>query len=85
VPDGREALKEFMASFLKEHPDLSAHIVRSVAEEDLVVLHVHFSPGSGAPDEAIMDIFRFECGKIVEHWDVIQQMSADALNANGVI
>jgi predicted SnoaL-like aldol condensation-catalyzing enzyme len=84
VPDGRQALKEFMASFFKEYPDLKVEIVRTVAEDDLVVLHVRFSLGGGEPDEAIMDIFRFEDGKIVEHWDVIQQVPGKSLNSNGI-
>jgi predicted SnoaL-like aldol condensation-catalyzing enzyme len=35
-----------------------------------VILHVHSVRESGTRGRAIVDIFRLENGKIVEHWDV---------------
>src|SRR5688500_19952755 len=51
---------------------------------DLVVLHVHSTRGDGSPGRAIVDIFRLENGKVVEHWDVIQDIPEKAANANGM-
>jgi predicted SnoaL-like aldol condensation-catalyzing enzyme len=31
---------------------------------------------------AVMDIFRLEKGKIVEHWDVLQEVPESAVNTN---
>lgn len=47
---------------------------RVIAEGDLVVLPVHSVRTPGTPGEAIVDIFRVEDAKVVEHWDVIQDI-----------
>ena len=53
-----------------------------VAEGDLVALHTHQT----WPDNeqyVTMDFFRFdEGGKIIEHWDSIQEIPADSKNSN---
>ncbi|MGJ7609678.1 MULTISPECIES: nuclear transport factor 2 family protein [unclassified Variovorax] len=72
-PDGVEGLKGFIGGYLqKANPGLKAVVQRVVVEGDLVVLHVRSEPQPGAPATAIVDIFRLENGKIVEHWDVMQ-------------
>ena len=54
-----------------------------------MILHVHvdFSPkttGWKIWELAIVEIFRLEHGKIVEHWDVRQPVPEAAANTNGM-
>ena len=52
------------------------------AEDDLVVVHNHGIRHADDRGMAIMDIFRLENGKIVEHWDVVQDIPESAVNNN---
>jgi predicted SnoaL-like aldol condensation-catalyzing enzyme len=55
---------------------------RLVAEGDLVVVHSHLVRKPGDRGMTVMDIFRLENGKIVEHWDVLQEVPESPANNN---
>jgi predicted SnoaL-like aldol condensation-catalyzing enzyme len=82
--DGAEGLKAFIDFLKMRFPNQRGEIKRVVAEGDLVVLHVHSTRGDNTPGRAIVDIFRLEKGKVVEHWDVIQDIPEKAANSNGM-
>lgn len=81
--DGPEGLKAFL-DFAKENlSSFKVEFKRVLADGDFVVVHAHAT--SGQPDDrgsAVMDIFRLENGKVVEHWDVIQPIPETARNEN---
>lgn len=82
VGDGTQPFIDYFEKMAKEYPDKSIEFVRVVAEDNLVALHTHQTwPGN---DEYVtMDFFRFdENGKIVEHWDAIQQIPPTSENGN---
>jgi predicted SnoaL-like aldol condensation-catalyzing enzyme len=80
--DGPAGLKAWLEEFKKAYPDLRAEIKRVIAEGDYVVLHVYGINGPSPHGTAVVDIFRVEDGKVVEHWDVIQPVPAEASNGN---
>jgi predicted SnoaL-like aldol condensation-catalyzing enzyme len=82
VPDGKDALIGFITPHFKANPDAKSEIKRAVAEGDLVWLHVHAKKDLTDRGRAIVDIFRVEKGKVVEHWDVIQDIPETAANTN---
>ncbi|AOY15909.1 pyruvate kinase [Bacillus sp. ABP14] len=82
VADGRKAFMDFFKEDFVKNPNSSAEIKRVVAEGDTVALHVHSRTNSQDKGVAIVDIFRIEDGKIVEHWDVIQEIPNEAANNN---
>jgi predicted SnoaL-like aldol condensation-catalyzing enzyme len=83
--DGPEGLKGFINNFLKEKfPNNKSEIKRIFADGDYVIVHVHAVREPGTRGNAIVDIFRLENGKVVEHWDVVQPIPEKAANNNGM-
>lgn len=82
--DGPEGLRKFVTWFRDNFPQHRYEIKRVIAEGDFVVLHVHGMAGPNPQGEAVVDIFRIEDGKVVEHWDLIQPIPEKADNPNGM-
>jgi predicted SnoaL-like aldol condensation-catalyzing enzyme len=80
--DGPEGLKGFIGYLKSTAPNFKFQIKRVLADGDFVILHVHGIPEPGARGLAIVDIFRVDGEKIVEHWDVIQEIPEKAANGN---
>ena len=84
APDGIEGFKAFLGFLREKFPDSRSEIKRVFAEGDHVIVHVHAVREPGTRGRAIIDIFRLENGKIVEHWDVAQDVPEKAANSNGM-
>jgi predicted SnoaL-like aldol condensation-catalyzing enzyme len=87
VATGRAALKQMFAGVLAKMPNpppkTKVDVRRAAAEGDLVWLHIRTVMPDGRLT-AIVDIFRVEKGRIVEHWDVVQPVPEKAANDNGM-
>lgn len=82
VPNGAAAFYGYFEGFFKEHPQSRVEIKRIIGEGDIVVLHLNSKMDDKDRGRAIVDIFRIEDGKIVEHWDVIQDVPEKSANNN---
>jgi predicted SnoaL-like aldol condensation-catalyzing enzyme len=82
VGDGKEAFIDYFNEMARDYPEKEIEFIRVVAEGDLVALHTH-QVWPGDVEYVTMDFFRFdESGKIVEHWDSIQEVPSETKNGN---
>jgi predicted SnoaL-like aldol condensation-catalyzing enzyme len=68
IPDGPSAIAQLIPTLtaLTYEPGMA------VADGDLVMVHGRYT-GWGPKPMVAVDIFRVENGKVVEHWDVLQE------------
>ena len=85
VPDGPQGFIDYFERMQREYPEKTIEFVRCIAEGDLVALHTH-QVWPGNDQYVTMDFLRFdENGKIVEHWDAIQQVPKQMAHGNGMV
>ncbi len=100
LPDKVTGLVGFLKDFVEDYPDYTYDVKHIYADGDYVIFHSHatLKKGDRGNDEKgmnIVDTWRLEDGRIVEHWDSIQAldtfmrfyslMSGGTIqNANGV-
>ena len=80
--DGAESLVATMKWFVQNFPELRIDTKRIIAEGDYVVLHNHLILKPGDRGSAAVEMFRLENGRIVEHWDVVQEIPEASANDN---
>jgi predicted SnoaL-like aldol condensation-catalyzing enzyme len=80
--DGKEGLKKFIEWRKKALPNAKSVIKRIFADGDYVIVHVHSIREPGTRGAAIVDLYRKENGKVIEHWDVIQDTPDKPRNTN---
>ncbi len=80
----RESLRAAMTEAHRRSPNERLDIHRVLEDGEFVVTHsrvVRHDPAE--PDIAVVHVFRFDGGKIVELWDVGQVLLPDSPNENG--
>lgn len=83
-PGDAQSLKAGMAEAHKRFPNTTLVVQRLFEDGDLVAVHSRVRHASDTPEIAVVHIFRFEDGQIVELWDVGQEAPADSPNKNGM-
>lgn len=81
---GVAALKAWLDMVRVQSPEARQTIHRMFADGDHVTTHVHVVRWPGDPGLAVCDIFRCADGKVVEHWDVIQEIPENPVNPNSM-
>jgi predicted SnoaL-like aldol condensation-catalyzing enzyme len=78
IPDGPSAIAKMIPTLtaLTYEPGMA------VADGDLVMVHGRYT-GWGPRPMVAVDIFRVTDGKVVEHWDVMQEEVSAADTASG--
>ena len=79
IPNGRTAIPGLIASLSR---DFSYEPGMVVAEGNLVMVHGRYV-GWGPKPMVAVDIFRVVNGKLVEHWDVMQEEVPASTTASG--
>ncbi|MER5539496.1 nuclear transport factor 2 family protein [Streptomyces mirabilis] len=87
VPNGTTNMREQLAMFFQQFPDVTAELKRVVADKDYVAVHFRYRLRPADTGQAIMGIFRVQKDengelKIIEHWDVVQNIPATSANDN---
>jgi predicted SnoaL-like aldol condensation-catalyzing enzyme len=79
---GAPAAISFLAPYLQQNPEFHTDIKRVIAEGDLVAIHNNPKRNASDRGRAVVDIFRVTNGKVVEHWDVVQDVPERSANEN---
>ncbi len=79
IPNGPEAIKGLLPML---NPELKYERGMATAEGDLVMVHGRYT-GWGPKPMVAVDIFRVVNGKLLEHWDVMQEEVPAAQTQSG--
>src|SRR6266481_1569165 len=82
--DGPEGLKGYITFLKDKFPNNRSEIKHIFADGDYVIVHDHAVREPGTRGFAIVNIYKLENGKVVEHWDAIQPIPEKAANNNGM-
>lgn len=78
------SLQQAMEQNHREYPNKVLEVQRTIAEGDFVAVHSRIRMSANDNGMAIMHLFRFKDGRIVEMWSVGQQVPDESPNDNGM-
>jgi len=85
IKDGLTGIVEAVAYLTSQNNMFKYTKIHKVLGEGNFVLTISEGEWNGGKKHAFYDLFRMENGKIVEHWDVIQEIPTEGLaNDNGM-
>lgn len=80
IADGIEGVVKTVSDFVKTAPEFSYDVKQVFVDGDRVILHSHATlkakhRGDDSQGLNIVDIWKIEDGRLVEHWDTLQGLS----------
>jgi predicted SnoaL-like aldol condensation-catalyzing enzyme len=81
LADGRDALVQAILN--GQFSDTQITIKRTLSDDQFVAFHSEYI--SNGNSQVAFDVFRFENGLIVEHWDNMQAMQPENMSGNNMI
>ncbi|RZA12498.1 MAG: nuclear transport factor 2 family protein, partial [Lysobacteraceae bacterium] len=79
----RASLLQAMEASAAAAPNKSFEVQQVIDGDGRVAVHSHLVRADGGGEYAVVHIVRVEAGRIVELWDVAQQLPPDSPNAHG--
>ena len=83
-PEDRESLLVAMEQSARSEPNKTCDVKQVIAGDDRVVVLSHVRRADANTEYAVVHIFRFEDSRIVEMWDIAQEVPKDSPNALGM-
>lgn len=84
--DGRDGFRDgFNHMFKNDLKDSEFKVMNVLVNDDLVGIHNFVTRFPGDTGFAALDMFRVKDGKIMEHWDVLQEINPEAPNPRGMV
>ncbi len=81
---GMDALQAGMREAHAQSPDTKIKVHHVVGDGDLVAVHSHVTMKPGDAGVAVVHLFRFRGDKVVEFWDVGQEVPKESPNKDGM-
>ena len=82
--DDAGSLAAGMEANARQFPDKKIDVLRVIGEGDLVAVHSVVHHEIGDRGFGLVHIFRFAGDKVVELWDLAQEVPAESPNASGM-
>ncbi len=79
-----DSLMVAMEENAAQNPNKILEIKLAIQENETVAVHSHVKQNPGDLGGAVVHIFRFQDGQIVELWDIGQPIPEDSSNENGM-
>lgn len=79
-----DSLMFAMEENASQNPDKSFEVKLAIEEGDYVAVHSHVKQNPEDLGAAVVHIFRYQDGRIVELWDLGQPVPENSPNENGI-